>query len=551
MQLAHPLPGARVSQHFGENPHRLGYGSGGHQGVDLACPRGVDLAAWFRTPVRAAHDGVAALAPSARGGVGVLLLGEGQDTFYCHLDEATVVDGRSLRAGEVLGFVGHTGDTYPAGLGGTHLHFGWRPHPVNWGNGTNGYEDPWPLLAEGGDMVTKSKLGAHHNVIPEHLREEMLAFYRAAQPNWGLIIECGERGADFVRALRDVSPRTRLLGRVHYWMHEQHLDDPAGRAREVRDRITTTALWAAGVRDWQGYNEIPGYPYLPNDGSERVLQYLRFDRHLAGELAAVGGRLWCGAWSVGNPDYAWWGHPLMGELLRACPRLLLHEYCAPVLNDLRAFDPPVPSGGWEEYLTSGHYLLRYRQVLARLRAAGVPLPRLLISECGIDTGAANTWDPGTAGQKGWRFYYAHDPGGYLQQLAWYDRQLQMDDEVEGALHFCYGTEDHQWDSFDIVQDLAPALAAHIGAVPPGLAEVADALWAACAAQELPYNPEAAFMQVALAEGWQMKSPEVDVPTGYRGQLFLDPHKRPWEKVLIYTRIGDWDPAHFTIVRRPN
>ena len=52
MRLLHPIPGARISQRFGENPAMYTqYNLAGHEGVDFAAPVG--------TPVRAAHDGVA------------------------------------------------------------------------------------------------------------------------------------------------------------------------------------------------------------------------------------------------------------------------------------------------------------------------------------------------------------------------------------------------------------------------------------------------------------------------------------------------------------
>jgi hypothetical protein len=327
------------------------------------------------------------------------------------------------------------------------------------------------------------------------------------------------------------------------------LDNPTTNAQTHLERILSSTLWAHGVRDWQGYNEIPGYPYVPNSGSERILNYLRFDMALNDLLAQHGGRLWCGAWSVGNPDYQWWSHPLMRELLQKCPRLLVHEYCAPVLNDPRAFDPPVKD--WNSYITSGHYLLRYRQAVRRLREQGVPTPRVLIGECGIDTRAPNGWYAGTPDQLGWRYYYAGDPQGYLEQLKWFDRQLAMDSYVEGALHFCYGTADSRWSTFDISGQLANLLAAHIGAVPPSGEEIVAQMWAAGAANELPYNPDAAFMKYGLAHGWQMKSPEFDIPAGYRGQIFIDTSPQPWEQILVCTRIGAWDPSQFIVDRIAN
>lgn len=96
--------------------------SGGrrHQGVDLFARRG--------TPVVAAHDGVV-LAPGTNrlGGIVVRTLGRrGVVCYYAHLDDvaAGIETGTLVREGDVLGFVGNTGNartTRP------HLHFEVRP----------------------------------------------------------------------------------------------------------------------------------------------------------------------------------------------------------------------------------------------------------------------------------------------------------------------------------------------------------------------------------------------------------------------------------------
>lgn len=68
---------------------------------------------------------------------------------------------------------------------------------------------------------------------------------------------------------------------------------------------------------------------------------------------------------------------------------------------------------------------------------GVRLP-LLITECGVDGLVANR--PGPPGQ-GWQDFASYwaelgmgidAPGNYVEQLAWYDSQLQLDDYVAGA-----------------------------------------------------------------------------------------------------------------------
>lgn len=91
-------------------------GSRDHHGVDIFAPRG--------TPVLAAADGiVGSVATTDIGGRVVWLYDatQGQSLYYAHLDDWAVRDGQRVAAGDVLGFVGNTGNarTTPP-----HLHFG-------------------------------------------------------------------------------------------------------------------------------------------------------------------------------------------------------------------------------------------------------------------------------------------------------------------------------------------------------------------------------------------------------------------------------------------
>ncbi len=83
-----------------------------HTGIDLAAPQG--------TPVLASRAGQVLLVESISGyGTTVLLdHGEGWQTLYAHLHEATVLSGAWLEQGQPLGTVGMTGSAT-----GPHLHF--------------------------------------------------------------------------------------------------------------------------------------------------------------------------------------------------------------------------------------------------------------------------------------------------------------------------------------------------------------------------------------------------------------------------------------------
>lgn len=107
-----PLRGARLSSPFGYRRHPIAGEWRWHNGVDLAAPLG--------TPVAAARAGNVSYA-GLRGGYGLLVTlahGGGLETRYAHLSRISVSPGQTIRAGEILGFVGSTGNST-----GPHLHF--------------------------------------------------------------------------------------------------------------------------------------------------------------------------------------------------------------------------------------------------------------------------------------------------------------------------------------------------------------------------------------------------------------------------------------------
>jgi murein DD-endopeptidase MepM/ murein hydrolase activator NlpD len=113
--LVFPIPGLRagaVQSAFGAPRDE---GARDHEGVDIFAPRG--------TPVVAAVDGLARTATNALGG-NVVWLRESGNTrtlYYAHLDRWATQGTVPVQAGDVVGFVGNTGNARTTS---PHLHFG-------------------------------------------------------------------------------------------------------------------------------------------------------------------------------------------------------------------------------------------------------------------------------------------------------------------------------------------------------------------------------------------------------------------------------------------
>ena len=97
-----------------------------HEGIDMISPYG--------TPIVAVHSGNAVRAPNVLGGNAVILYHEGSSdwTYYAHMSSYGA-EGQ-VGAGEVIGYVGSTGDTTV-----NHCHFEYHP-------GGGAAVDPYQLL---------------------------------------------------------------------------------------------------------------------------------------------------------------------------------------------------------------------------------------------------------------------------------------------------------------------------------------------------------------------------------------------------------------------
>jgi hypothetical protein len=114
----------------------------------------------------------------------------------------------------------------------------------------------------------------------------------------------------------------------------------------------------------------------------------------------------------------------------------------------------------------GFYCLRYRNLMQELQGAGVPIPQIVIGECGLDGGVISPPPP----YVGWKTLCNNDPACYIEQLLWYETELRKDAEVECASIFTAGAYD-PWYDFEMEEGISMTLADELANLPDPPLEV--------------------------------------------------------------------------------
>jgi murein DD-endopeptidase MepM/ murein hydrolase activator NlpD len=126
-----PVPGAVIGTTFGE------YGSWSRYHT------GIDFRAGYGTPIRAVKSGVVLYAGNSGDWAGnhvAIKHGDGMTTMSSHMSSVAVRAGQTVRAGQIIGYVGATGRAF-----GAHLHFELYPAGVKYGDVYKAI-DPQPWL---------------------------------------------------------------------------------------------------------------------------------------------------------------------------------------------------------------------------------------------------------------------------------------------------------------------------------------------------------------------------------------------------------------------
>lgn len=233
-----------------------------------------------------------------------------------------------------------------------------------------------------------------------------------------------------------------------------HGDSPREGARKfVNDQLATYQANPA-IKYWEGHNE-PTFNYAG------MQWYALFEIERMKIMASYGLKCIIGNFASGTPPLDQW--PAFMPAIHTAPiykaMLGLHEYSCPWVWWM--------TGSWqldpdEDMGDEGHTTLRYRTVYREyIVPAGAMLP-LVITEFGIDP-LVRPLPPG-APAGGWQqlgtFWREEDGRSdkaayYVEQLSWYDEEIQKDSFVKGACIFHWGSRG--WDSMEHADTAAEPL----------------------------------------------------------------------------------------------
>lgn len=371
-----------------------------HWGIDISCPD--------RTPVYAAHAGVARYEWTDKGGYCVRLAGDGVTTRYVHIGSYTVDDGESVVTGQELGRVGKTGSAWT----GYHLHFELFI--------TSERVDPLMYLEE----WRMSKLSLQFQQYPEWARATVARYWTGC---WVMALN---------PPTPDMFPNTKILGRAMWY--------PPGYTSCDAWESYILSKGASGGSEYYEYNKghyqerkgiVTAWQFVNEPVIESEQQAANYRDalsiwvnlvHAAG-MKAVGGVFSRGTPQVRAAVPASNILKIIGPALDRCDALAYHAYSYGPLN--------LDSAQWTVF--------RYQMIRDELVALGHKRPKWHISECLLDNARAT--------QSGYRDEPAYQPdpwAAYLRDLKLFDSIIKADPDVIAAYIFISGAYP-KWRSFEV------------------------------------------------------------------------------------------------------
>jgi len=324
---------------------------------------------------------------------------------------------------------------------------------------TQATKTPWPT-ATPAHYTQPSKLGL---VVQRFSSPQIMDVIEAGKPKVVKIIDdLGSAGV-----VKERVPQTIVVGRISVdydfgTLHDKNNRDAARHAADFVARNLDKYQANTNLDYWEGYNE----PAI--ESADIMADYAAFEAERVKQMAALGLKCCVGNFSTGTPQIEQWAGflPALQAAQQRGGCLGLHEYSAPVMQfgfGRNQLDPKGDSGD------EGWYTLRYRQAYRRQIPVELRIP-LIITECGVDGLIQPRPGPGGAGWRDFGTYWKQNniaPNGvtgYLDQLTWYDEELQKDDYVIGATIFAAGGAGNKG-TYDVLGDMADKLAWYWSAHP--------------------------------------------------------------------------------------
>jgi len=267
------------------------------------------------------------------------------------------------------------------------------------------------------------------------------------------LVKTLEYDPNFVAEIKRIDPDVFLVARYTPLPHPDFAHwDPIAEAHKFADLIlpiATDPQRLAAIDCWEAYNE----PVVSDEA--QMASLAQFEAERVRLLAEAGVRSCVGNFGAGQPPLELWPafYPALDAAKQHGGYLALHEYSAPYLWFAAGTNQLNPEANEAD---EGWLTLRYRKVYRQyLQPAGLDIP-LVITEAGIDGLVGNR--PGPADARGWQdfgpFWQQEGAvsttvfGFYMEQLAWYDAELQKDDYVIGAAIFALAGPTG-WPSYEI------------------------------------------------------------------------------------------------------
>ena len=201
-------------------------GARSHEGVDIFAPR--------NTPVVAVAAGRAHARTTPRGGNVVWLRTSDRSYYYAHLEKAAFSGRRSVEAGEVIGFVGNSGNAVTTP---THLHFGVYRRG-------RGAMDPLPRIAARVFEQPPETV----EFPPRHVRTHAGKLNLRSEPDTSSEVLQQLSAGSIVRtsAIRGEWVRVTTPGNVSGWIHRNYQAEvtPLGQWQAVAPTVLLDSIGA-------------------------------------------------------------------------------------------------------------------------------------------------------------------------------------------------------------------------------------------------------------------------------------------------------------------